>query len=137
FPDEDLGISLVDLYFVYMNCLVLLLHCPLFERKVMQWDHLHESPFCAVYLLVCAVGSRFSDDPRVFPEGSDSKHSVGRKYFQQVQMVMKTLLVPPCLEDLQMCCLSVLFLQGTSSPQACWTILGNVIRLAQYVGAHR
>ena len=29
------------------------------------------------------------------------------------------------------------FLQGTSAPQACWTIIGVGIRMAQDVGAHR
>jgi hypothetical protein len=90
-----------------MNCLAPLLHRPSFERKVIQGDHLHDSSFGAVYLLVCAVGSQFSDDPRVFLEGTDSEHSVGWKYFQQVQMVTKTLLGPPCLEDLQVYCVSV------------------------------
>ncbi|KIJ14786.1 hypothetical protein PAXINDRAFT_78504 [Paxillus involutus ATCC 200175] len=137
FPDEDLGISLVNLYFVHMNCLAPLLHRPSFERKVIQGDHLHDSSFGAVYLLVCAVGSQFSDDPRVFLEGTDSEHSVGWKYFQQVQMVTNRLLGPPCLEDLQVYCLSVLFLQGTSAVQACWAIVGIGIRIAQDVGAHR
>ncbi|KIJ21009.1 hypothetical protein PAXINDRAFT_165809 [Paxillus involutus ATCC 200175] len=137
FPDEDLGISLVNLYFVHMNCLAPLLHRPSFERKVIHGDHLHDSSFGAVYLLVCAVGSQFSDDPRVFLEGTDSEHSVGWKYFQQVPMVTNRLLGPPCLEDLQVYCLSVLFLLGSSAPQACWTIVGIGIRLAQDVGAHR
>ena len=30
-----------------------------------------------------------------------------------------------------------MFLQGTSAPQACWTIIGIGIRMAQDVGAHR
>ncbi|KAF8839740.1 hypothetical protein BDN67DRAFT_904930 [Paxillus ammoniavirescens] len=137
FPDEDLGISLVNLYFVHMNCLAPLLHRPSFERKVIQGDHLHDSSFGAVYLLVCAVGSQFSDDPRVFLEGTDSEHSVGWKYFQQVQMITNRLLGPPCLEDLQVYCLSVMFLRGTSALQACWAIVGIGIRLAQDVGAHR
>ena len=29
------------------------------------------------------------------------------------------------------------FLHGTSAPQACWTIIGVGIRMAQDVGAHR
>jgi len=33
--------------------------------------------------------------------------------------------------------LSVQFLQGTSAPQSCWTMVGIGIRLAQDVGAHR
>ncbi|KAG0693477.1 hypothetical protein DFH29DRAFT_1039260 [Suillus ampliporus] len=52
-------------------------------------------------------------------------------------VVRKTLLGPPCLEDLQVYCLSVLYLQGTSAPQACWTIVGIGICLVQDVGAHR
>ncbi|KAG8213475.1 hypothetical protein J3R82DRAFT_12012 [Butyriboletus roseoflavus] len=65
------------------------------------------------------------------------EHSAGWKFFEQVQMVRRTLLGPPCLEDLQIYCLSVQFLLGTSAPQACWTIVGIGIRLAQDVGAHR
>lgn len=33
--------------------------------------------------------------------------------------------------------LSVQFLQGSSAPQACWTMVGIGIRLSQDVGAHR
>ncbi|KAF9236278.1 fungal-specific transcription factor domain-containing protein [Melanogaster broomeanus] len=138
FPEDDLGASLIDLYFVHMNSITPLLHRPSFERKVMHAVHLRDPAFGAVYLLVCAVGSRFSDDPRVFLEETNyADHSVGWKYFEQVQMVRKTLLGTPCLEDLQVYCLSALFLQGASAPQACWTIVGVGIRLAQDVGAHR
>ncbi|KAH7913811.1 fungal-specific transcription factor domain-containing protein [Hygrophoropsis aurantiaca] len=137
FPDEDLAASLIDLYFEHVNITLPLLHRPTFERKVAQCAYMHHSSFGAVYLLVCAVGARYSDDPRVFLEGTNSEHSSGWKFFEQVQMVRKTLLGPPCLEELQVYCLSVIFLQGTSAPQACWTIVGIGIRLAQDVGAHR
>jgi Fungal specific transcription factor domain len=30
-----------------------------------------------------------------------------------------------------------MFLQGSSAPQACWTMVGIGLRLAQEVGAHR
>ena len=33
--------------------------------------------------------------------------------------------------------LTAMFLHGTSAPQACWTIIGVGIRMAQDVGAHR
>ncbi|KAG0702839.1 fungal-specific transcription factor domain-containing protein [Suillus ampliporus] len=127
FLTEDLAASLVDLYFTHINILTPLLHRPTFESKAAQGLHRRNSSFGAVYLLVLAVGSRFSDDPRVFLEG-ENEHSGGWKFFEQVQMVRKTLLGPPCLEDLQV---------GTSAPQACWTIVGIGIRLAQDVGAHR
>lgn len=136
FPHEDLATSLVDLYFTHYNVLTPLLHRPTFERKAAQGLHRRNSSFGAVYLLVLAVGSRFSDDCRVFLE-NQNEHSAGWRFFEQVQMVRKTLLGPPCLEDLQVHCLSVIYLQGTSAPQACWTIVGIGIRLAQDVGAHR
>lgn len=157
FPDQDLGMKLLHLYFVHVNALAPLLHRPTFERKVVQGVHLRNPAFAAAYLLVCANASRYSDDPRVLLDGLESgiiEQSAGWKYFEQVQMVRRTLLGPPCLEDLQTYCvsrafsplslsvrlwsqLSVLYLQGTSAPQACWTIVGIGIRLAQDVGAHR
>ncbi|KAG9309147.1 hypothetical protein JVU11DRAFT_10857 [Chiua virens] len=140
FPDNDLGLGLVHLYFVHINPLSPFLHRPSFEHKVRQGVHLRNSSFGAVYLLVCACASRYSDDTRVFLDFVESgihEHSAGWKYLEQVQMVRRTLLGPPCLEDLQTYNLSVQFLQGTSAPQACWTIVGIGIRLAQDVGAHR
>ena len=95
---------LVDLYFVHLNPVAPLLHRPSFERQIAQGVHLHKSSFGTVYLLVCAIASRYSDDPRVFVddvEGGVAEHSAGWKYYEQVQMVRRTLLGPPCLEDLQ------------------------------------
>lgn len=109
FPDDELGMKLMDLYFTHLNPLVLLLHRPTFERNVMQGLHLRNPSFGTVYLLVCAVASRYSDDPRVFLDGIEDgilEHSAGWKYFQQVQMVRMTLLGTPCLEDLQTYCVS-------------------------------
>jgi hypothetical protein len=106
FPQEDLAASLVDLYFKHYNVLTPLLHRPTFERKVAQGLHRRNASFGAVYLLVLAVGSRFSDDHRVCLEGQ-SEHSAGWKFFEQVQMVRKTLLGPPRLEDLQVHCVGV------------------------------
>lgn len=96
--------KLVDLYFTHVNPITPLLHRPSFERKIMQNVHLNNTSFGAVYLLVCAVAARYSDDPHVLldgVEGGMSKHSAGWKYFQQVQLVRRTLLAPACLEDMQ------------------------------------
>jgi hypothetical protein len=73
---------------------------------VAQGLHRRDMSFGAVYLLVLAVGSRFSDDRRVCLEGQ-SEHSSGWKFFEQVQMVRKTLLGPPRLEDLQVHCVGI------------------------------
>lgn len=60
--------------------------------------------FAATVLLVCAVGSRYSDDPRVFLDDTNTPHSCGWKWFDQVQVVRKSLLAPPSLYDLQFYC---------------------------------
>ena len=95
---------LVDLYFVHLNPVAPLLHRPSFERQITQGVHIHKPSFGTVYLLVCAVASRYSDDPHVFVDDVESEmaeHSAGWKYYEQVQMARRTLFEPPCLEDLQ------------------------------------
>ena len=55
---------------------------------------------------MCAVGSRHSDDPRVLLDDDDGRHSSGWKWFEQVQLVRRSLLEPPSLHDLQLHCVS-------------------------------
>ncbi|KAE9398887.1 hypothetical protein BT96DRAFT_957454 [Gymnopus androsaceus JB14] len=137
FPDPDLLSELVQMYFKNVNVFFPLLHRPTFERSVREKLHYQDEMFGAILLLVCAVASRWVDDQRVLLDGVDSWHSCGWKYFDQVQVVRKSLLAPPTLYDLQFYCLSVQFLQGSSAPHSCWMMVGVGIRLAQDVGAHR
>ncbi|KAK2459718.1 hypothetical protein APHAL10511_008252 [Amanita phalloides] len=137
FPPDDLVTSLIDLYFKHVNLFFPLLHRPTFERCVVQDLHHTNIVFGAVLLLVCAVGSRHSDDPRVLIDGDHGHHSSGWKWFEQVQIVRRSLLEPPGLYDLQLHCLAVQYLQATSAPHASWTMVGIGIRLAQDVGVHR
>jgi len=152
FPDRDLMEQLVDAFFLHFNLYQAILHRPTFERSVAEDLHLTNTKFACTLLLVCAIGSRFSEDPRVFLEGQDSLHSRGWKWFEQVQTV-RSLLVSPSLYDMQFYCvskrslircsservlqLSVIFLKDSSAPQSCWSLVGIGIRLAQEVGAHR
>ncbi|OCH86476.1 hypothetical protein OBBRIDRAFT_737959 [Obba rivulosa] len=137
FPDEDLLPDLIDLYFARVNDYMPLLHRPTLENGIKEGLHLRDEGFGSTVLLVCAIGARYSSDKRVFLEGYDNSHTSGWKWFKQVQMVRKSLLAPPRLYDLQIYVLMAIFLHGTSAPQACWTIIGVGIRLAQDVGAHR
>ncbi|RPD72366.1 hypothetical protein L226DRAFT_546928 [Lentinus tigrinus ALCF2SS1-7] len=137
FPPADLLAKLVDLYFTNINDFLPLLHRPTFEQGIKENLHLHDEGFGSTVLLVCANGSRFTEDPRVLLDDNKIPQSAGWKWFQQVQMVRKSLLAPPRLYDLQIYALTAAFLQGTSAPQACWTIIGVGIRMAQDVGAHR
>lgn len=101
FPEADLLADLIDLYFEYTNLVVPLLHRPTFEKGILDNLHYRSSGFGATVLLVCAIASRYSSDLRVFLPNANSLHTAGWKYFDQVQMVRKSLLAPPCLYDLQ------------------------------------
>lgn len=104
-----------------------LLHRPTFERSVREGLHKRDVDFGCVLLLVCALGSRYSDDLRVvledaFPEQSAMSetsaeeeerarrwrwHSAGWKWFRQVQNYKCLLnLEAPTLADLQILCVS-------------------------------
>ncbi|THH00006.1 hypothetical protein EW026_g2466 [Hermanssonia centrifuga] len=137
FPEKDLMESLIDLYFTRSGLYLPIFHRPTFERDVRVGLHIHDQGFGSVVLLVCALGARFSNDPRVLLEGIKDQHSAGWKWFRQVHWVRRSLLVPPRLSDLQIASLTAIFLHGSSTPQSSWTAIGMGIRLAQDVGAHR
>ncbi|KIM42578.1 hypothetical protein M413DRAFT_120145 [Hebeloma cylindrosporum] len=137
FPEIDLALHCIDLYFKHDNLYLPLLHRPTFAKSVLEGLYLTDDEFAPVFLLVCALGARHSDDPRVLLDGFDSKHSSGWKWFEQVQTMKRSLITPPTLYDLQVYCLSIKFLLGSSSPQSCWTLVGVAIQLAQDAGAHR
>ncbi|KAF8994386.1 fungal-specific transcription factor domain-containing protein [Cyathus striatus] len=126
FPSPDLIAILTDAYFVHVNLLLPLLHRPTFERDVANGLHLNDEGFGGVLLLVCAVGSRYT-------EQIDE-----RTWFNQVQIVKQSLLDPLTLYNLQSYCLAAEFMKGSHhAPQAEWILTGFGIRLAQDVGAIR
>ncbi|KAJ7940570.1 fungal-specific transcription factor domain-containing protein [Mycena leptocephala] len=125
FPDPDLIPSLLELYFTHVNCYYPVLHRPTFERKVK--DHLH--------LRDHSLGSRHSEDPRVFLDGVDNLHTAGWIWHNQVRVIPKHLIYKPNLYELQTIALSSLFLLAIS-PVA-WNQIGFGLRRAQDVGAHR
>ncbi|KAF8915577.1 fungal-specific transcription factor domain-containing protein [Mucidula mucida] len=140
FPPCDLMESLIDLYFTHINLFLPLLHRPTFVKSLAEGLHHVNKAFGATVLLVCAVGSRFSDDPRVSLTDTDeveTHYSSGWKWFVQVRRLEVSLLGQPSVYDLQKSALSVMYMQGCSAPHACWTTIGTGIRMAQDVGAHR
>ncbi|KAF8066999.1 fungal-specific transcription factor domain-containing protein [Lyophyllum atratum] len=145
YPPPDLLASLIDLYFVHVNRYLPLLHRPTFDRAVARGLHQTDAGFATILLLLCAVAGRYSDDPRVMDDPEDdmsgeerrNAHSCGWKWFVQVSLVKVDPLSAPSLYDLQFYALVGQFLQASSVPQACWTIVGVGIRVAQDVGAHR
>ncbi|KAF8913636.1 fungal-specific transcription factor domain-containing protein [Mucidula mucida] len=139
FPEDDLMQELIELYFSCIEIINPLLHRPTFERSIAAGEHLTNTLFGAVVLLVLACGARYSDDPRVFLEvdGSRNTLSCGWKWFDQVQMVNKSMMSTPELYEVQFICLFAFYISGTSAPQNAWTITGLGLRMAQDVGAHR
>ncbi|KAJ7466218.1 fungal-specific transcription factor domain-containing protein [Mycena galericulata] len=152
FPDDDLLQALVTIYFEQINPIIGILHSPSFLQSIADGLHVRDADFGAVVLVVCAMASRFSDDLRVYLEGTGSKHSAGWKWFRQVRPLRTSFSVEPSLHRLQLICLSVVFmgqvvvllnsvptlthLRGTSTPEESWILVGLGIRLAQSAGVH-
>ncbi|KAJ7925130.1 fungal-specific transcription factor domain-containing protein [Mycena leptocephala] len=135
FPDSDLLSTLIDLYFVNKNLYFPVLHRPTFERSIADGLHTRDASFGAIVILVCAIGSRFSNDVRVCPPGAEPLRC-GWEFFDQLPLQLDHVLEPPTLYHLQFYCLATSFLEF-SAPTACWPLIGIGLRLAQDVGAHR
>ncbi|KAF9533926.1 fungal-specific transcription factor domain-containing protein, partial [Crepidotus variabilis] len=136
FPEHGLIMDLVALYFKHINLFMPLFHRPTLERAIQDGLHLNDTSFALVVLLICAVGSRFSDDPRTRLE-VDEPHSAGWKWFHQAITVQKTFVTPHSLHDLQYYPLAAQFLAASAVPQSCWSLIGIGLRVAQDIGAHR
>ncbi|TRM68906.1 fungal-specific transcription factor domain-containing protein [Schizophyllum amplum] len=139
FPAPNLMHSLVAFYFDNVNTFFPIVHRPTFEAQLHSMMHIEDTGFACVLLVVCAIGSRYSDDPRVLADAEASKHSAGWSYFSQVEMLRKPMIIPPKLHDIQIHCLSVLFMHAASMVVGVhvWTRIGVTIRFAQDAGAHR
>lgn len=118
-------LSLVSLYLVSVNIFFPIIHAPTFQQAIAEGVHFRDQHFGATVLLVCAIGSRYSTDPRVLhvPDSELSscvaKFSVrvdhthvqspliqcsGHQWFAQVRTLRQSLLEVPSLYELQQCC---------------------------------
>ncbi|KAJ7141276.1 fungal-specific transcription factor domain-containing protein, partial [Mycena epipterygia] len=137
FPDPDLLQNLVSIYFRHINILLCLLHRPTFEQNLAASLHFVDRQFGATVLAVCALAARYSDDPRVLLEGTNIQLSAGWKYFRQLQPIRTSLVETATLYEVQMICLCIFYLQGSSVPEPCWVLGGVAMRYAHDVGVHR
>ncbi|KAJ7760114.1 fungal-specific transcription factor domain-containing protein [Mycena maculata] len=136
FPEDDLLNTLVKIYFEQINPILGILHSASFYQSLADGRHSSDPHFGAVVLVVCSMASRYSDDPRVFLPGSDLERSSGWKWFRQIQPLRTSLSTRPSLPQLQLICLSVLYMSGSSFPEESWIMAGLGIRFAQGAGAH-
>ncbi|KAK0204269.1 fungal-specific transcription factor domain-containing protein [Desarmillaria ectypa] len=136
YPDNDLILSLVAIYFETINPLFPILHRPTFEKHVHEGLQLRDYNFGATLLLVLAVASRYSDDPRVLASPS-SKLSSGWRFFEQVRIFKNAIYDPASLYELQFAVLGAIYAIGASIPQFSWTVIGIGLRSAIAIGLHR
>ncbi|KAK0443809.1 fungal-specific transcription factor domain-containing protein [Armillaria borealis] len=136
FPDNDLIMNLVAIYFETINPILPILHQPSFTKDVVNGLHLRSENFGGTLLLVLAVASRYSDDPRVLADPS-SRLSAGWRFIVQAPIFKKAVLAPPGLYELQSPVLGVIYSMGTSVPQFSWTVIGVGLRAATEIGLHR
>ncbi|KAJ7696760.1 fungal-specific transcription factor domain-containing protein, partial [Mycena rosella] len=127
FPESDLVTSLTRIYFEQINSILGILHFPTFCQSVADGLHFRDQQFGAIVLAVCSLASRYSDDPR---------HSCGYKWFRQVRPLRASFSPEPSLQQLQLICLSVVYLAGTANAEECWILVGLGLRCAQGAGAH-
>ena len=100
FPEPELLISLVEIFFRNISPMVPLLHRPTFMKDINNGLHRSDDKFGAIVLLVCATASRYSNDPRTLTEGGQLRNA-GWKWFSQVEPFSKAVLSGPELSDLQ------------------------------------
>ncbi|KZV66805.1 hypothetical protein PENSPDRAFT_77534 [Peniophora sp. CONT] len=138
FPDQILMDELVEHYFANINIFTPILHRPTFENDLRSYLHLRERNFGCVVLLVCALGSRFTDDRRVLVDGDQTRQSSGWKWFIQTQIFNDATLLTTTwhLHVLQAACLATLYTSDVSSIHA-WMLVGAGIRFAVDIGAHK
>lgn len=87
YPPEDLAEELVDHAFSKVLYLFPMIHRPTFDTLRKSNLQMKSVSFARLYLMVCAVGSRFSDDERVYLKGEGGEvywSSGGWDYFSQV-----------------------------------------------------
>ncbi|KAJ6472353.1 fungal-specific transcription factor domain-containing protein, partial [Mycena vitilis] len=141
FPPPPRLAALIDLYFAHVNAFLPLLHRPTFDAALRTGEHHAGGGFAKVLLLVCAVGARYTiwrDAGMATGMGTDEENErAGWEWFTQVQLAGHLVRTHPALCDLQAYCLAAMFLDCTSSPRTCWTLVGFGMRLSQDVGAHR
>uniref|UniRef100_A0A0W0FBI2 Xylanolytic transcriptional activator regulatory domain-containing protein n=1 Tax=Moniliophthora roreri TaxID=221103 RepID=A0A0W0FBI2_MONRR len=117
FPEEDLLTELIDLFFNKINLTFPMLHRSVFERCIADNLHRRNRHFGATVLALCAAASRYSDDHRVF---DDPAEPLSAGWNLRVANV-----------------LSMYFVYCTTTPEACWILLGHGVRCAQDLGIHQ
>ena len=101
YPDVDLMRHLVGCYFDNLNVILPLLHRPSFMRSIEEGLHQVDYNFGATVMLVCAIGCRYTEDPRVVHEITTSTSCTAWKLFNQIHQLEKLCYLPHSLYEAQ------------------------------------
>lgn len=101
YPDIGLLRHLVDCYFDNLNILLPLLHRPSFVGSIEKGLHHADRSFGATVLLVCAIGCRYTEDPRVTHEITTSTSCTAWGFFNQIHRLKKAHYLPHSLYEAQ------------------------------------
>ncbi|KAL0577367.1 Gypsy retrotransposon integrase-like protein 1 [Marasmius crinis-equi] len=140
FPPHDLMSNLISSYFSKVNLIYPLLHRPSFEASILDGLHLVEPQLACILLLVCSLGSKYTNDTRVFANSVEQgkELSSGWQWYEQVESYRKTLSpFTSSLLELQYHCLVVLYVHGLFVPSSTWTLIGSGVRVGVEIGLHR
>ncbi|KIY53890.1 hypothetical protein FISHEDRAFT_32485 [Fistulina hepatica ATCC 64428] len=137
FPPPDLTAALVELYFACVNPVFPVLQRTKFDQRLQEGLHLRDRWFGATLLMVCALGARFSADPRTLLDGCEDWLSAGYRWFRQVPWLQLRLYRPASLYEVQTYELMTIYVLCSSTPQVAWTLLGIACRYAVELGLHR
>lgn len=91
------------------------LHQQTFERQVyVDQLHLSDRRFGAVVLVVCALGSKLTNDPRTFSDGTQDLRSAGWRYIEQIRFFKSHFTPASSLYDAQLSSVCIFFPKSTS-----------------------
>ncbi|KAF7305598.1 Fungal-trans domain-containing protein [Mycena chlorophos] len=135
FPEKSLLDALIEIYFDQVNPIWSFLHAPTFRKSMAEGLHYTNRHFAAIVLGICAIASRYSDDPRVLLEGED-QHSAGWKWVRQLQPEKIQVANADYLYQLQGLALIGLHLGCTAQVDHCFLVVGLGIRIGQGLGLH-
>ncbi|ELU39750.1 fungal zn(2)-Cys(6) binuclear cluster domain-containing protein [Rhizoctonia solani AG-1 IA] len=110
-PPPDLFESLVDLFFTHVSPQIPIIHEPTLRVQILSGLHTRDYSFARLMLAICALGARWSKDPRVLHESEReaveagkadaTRLSAGVKYFNQIRLLRRSMPKPAVLFDIQ------------------------------------
>ncbi|KAF9070627.1 fungal-specific transcription factor domain-containing protein, partial [Rhodocollybia butyracea] len=142
FPHQELAEELVEHYFRHVNSQFSLLNKRLIYRQLRERLHEKDIWFCALLMCIFALGSRWSNHPRVLPRDPQGlQWSMSGWDFLNVAIgippVFPFLLTTATLFEVQTLSLLALYLQGHAEYAEGRIFVTVGLQKAQDVGAHR